>query len=848
MVVRVDRGLVVSSFAGLSLACSPTPSSGDDEVGTSSSESSSSESDTGEGTDTSDTGELEPIVLEWDELGPELRLVRGSDVLLRFLADGFQLGEVAQVLDSSSYDPLFVEPDAWRIVSAAETIEDTPTRVEVTLIFEGGARTHLVVEELAAGRFAASWTPEPNGPALGLLRLSPQVDAQEGFYGLGEVFDRPEQRGSVRALQLEFDLALESSNNEVHVPVPFITGTRGWGMYVADDHPMVFDVAKSANDRVTATVGTGPASEAGLNFYLFGAEHPLDITGHYYAVSGSPHRPARWALGPWIWRNENDDQAQVEQDMQTLRDLDLATSAIWVDRPYASGVNSFDFEATGFPDPQAMIDQAHALGLRFALWHTPYLDPGDPSVASLRSEAELLGYFPPKTALLTSNWAEPIDFTNPDAYAWWQDKIDQYTTMGVEGFKLDYAEDVTVGLDGVRTVWAFADGSSERTMHKGYSRFYHRVYQDRLPASGGFLLARAGTHGDQVNVDVIWPGDLDATMARQGELVDGYTSVGGLPAAVVAGLSLGPSGFPLFASDTGGYRHSPPSPETFVRWFEHTALMPVMQIGTGTSDVAWDFDLQVLDWYRELTRLHLRLFPYLWTHVVRLEQDGRAIVRPLGLAYPELGIHPSFDYMLGDALLVAPVVDEGATTREIGFPPGRWIHWWTGEVIDAAEGGATMKTVAAPLGQPPLFLRAGDLVPLLRPTIDTLAPTTMPGINAGEVDSYASSAGRLTVRTSAGPSHELVLFDKTTLSRQELAGTMTLSFQPGDEFVFGAIFEVVALGSAPTSVMDQQGEVPMLDTAALAEVDRGWSFEPAELGGTLRVVIGSGNADVTIVR
>ena len=77
---------------------------------------------------------------------------------------------------------------------------------------------------------------------------------------------------------------------------------------------------------------------------------------------------------------------------------------------------------------------------------------------------------------------------------------------------------------------------------------------------------------------------------------------------------------------------------------------------------------------------------------------------------------------------------------------------------------------------------------------------------------------------------------------------MTLSFQPGDEFVFGAIFEVVALGSAPTSVMDEQGEVPMLDTAALADVDRGWGFEPAELGGTLRVVIGSGNADVTIVR
>src|SRR5262249_13883847 len=155
--------------------------------------------------------------------------------------------------------------------------------------------------------------------------------------------------------------------------------------------------------------------------------------------------------------------------------------------------------------------------------------------------------------------------TNPDAYAWWQDLVRNYTNMGVEGFKLDYAEDVVPGLTNGRNVWEFYDGSDERTMHEGYTLLYHQVYQETLPAEGSFLLCRHGTWGDQVNASVIWPGDLDASFAKNGEMVDDYVSVGGLPATVIAGLSLGASGYPFFGADTGGYLHSPPDKELFTR-------------------------------------------------------------------------------------------------------------------------------------------------------------------------------------------------------------------------------------------------------------------------------------------
>jgi len=277
-----------------------------------------------------------------------------------------------------------------------------------------------------------------------------------------------------------------------------------------------------------------------------------------------------------------------------------------------------------YPDPQAMIDEAHALGFRMALWHAPY--PGEKTVhaKALHDHAVANGFYPPTNGLLVNNWGRPVDFTNPAAYAWWQGLIRKYTDMGIEGFKIDHGEDVLVGLWGVRNVWAFHDGSGERTMHRGYQWFLHKVYAETMPAGGGFILARNSTYGDQAHVNVIWPGDADSSFAKHREKVklpDGseYVSVGGLPATVVYGLSLGPSGFPFLGTDTGGYRHAaPPDRELFVRWFQQTALSSCMQVGNDSSSMPWDFeakgkplyDEESLGWYRDYARLHLRLFPY----------------------------------------------------------------------------------------------------------------------------------------------------------------------------------------------------------------------------------------------
>ncbi len=785
--------------------------------------------------------------VDFDAASLELKLLRDADVLLSFPSSGLQLGTVPALDDSRSYDPVYLDEEiSWHIVTGAEVRSPTAAIVEVSLRFSDNYEALLTLVEHEAGRVEATLVPQPGEHPVAFYRLLPQVDASEGFYGLGSVLDTPEHRGKERAMQLEIDSSVDSLNNEAHVPVPLLIGTRGWGLFVEDPHPGLFEVATWADDLVQVTYGTGQDSAQGFRFHLFAADHPLDITKRYYDTTGDPLLPAPWALGPWVWRDENEDEAQVRSDMQTIRDLDLATSGYWIDRPYASGVNTFDFDPSLFSDPQGMIDFGHDMGFRMALWHTPYVDQEQSPV--LHQEALDGGYFPPQTPTILNNWSAPIDLTNGDAYDWWQDLIRRYTDMGIEGFKLDYAEDVVVGFGGGRMRWEFGDGSDERTMHTDFARLYHRVYAETLPDAGGFLLCRSGVYGDQVNVSVIWPGDLDATMnEHRASAVDedgsSYTATGGLPASIVYGLSLGPSGFPFYGSDTGGYRHPPPDREVFTRWFQQTALSTVMQVGTNTNDVAWEFeedngfDEEMLGWYRDFTRLHLRLFPYLWSYARRLATDGRPIARPLGLAYPDLGAHPAYSSLLGEQLLVAPVVVYGDRQREVPFPSGRWVDWFTGEVFE----GPANTMVSAPLSKLPLYLREGGIVPLLRDGIDTLAPSSLPD----QVDSFANDKGLLHLRIFPGPQSNFEVYDGSVIRQEQVEGTVTVGVAQGEDYQLGMVLELMGFDAVPTVVLLDGTAIDEVADPATEESLPGWRFDEGP-GGLLLVRVPAGSHEVSV--
>jgi alpha-D-xyloside xylohydrolase len=756
------------------------------------------------------------------------------------------LGTVDAVDDAANYDPWGFVGDqptyaplggfAIRGATRFSLDEVRADAVVVSLEHDGGFESSLTISVERDDTFRLELAPR-DASQVAWLRYAFAVPESEAFYGLGEVFDHVNHRGLTRAMQLEVD-ELESANNEAHVPVPFFIGTRGWGFFVESSFPGAFDMAAADPLRVSATFGTGTRSADGLVGHWYAAQHPLDVTRAYYETTGYPELPAEWAHGPLVWRDENDDQAQVEADLATLRDLDLATTGVWIDRPYATGVNTFDFDAPRFPDPDAMLRKARDLGFEVALWHVPYLDEGDPNVAPLVSFAEDAGFYPEQVGLLLNGWGRPLDLTIPEAVSWWQDQLSAYTDAGVLGFKLDYGEDLVPSLLNARNVYRFDDGSDERTMHRDFTLLYHRTYAELLPDGAGMLLCRAGKWGSQtVGPIIVWPGDLDATFWKHRDEVtvdgDPLLAVGGLPASLVAGLSLGPSGFPLYGSDTGGYRHSPPTPEVFRRWFEQTALSSVMQIGTSTNDVAWEFgDDELLASYRFYTRLHLRLFPYLRSLALEVPVTGRPLMIPYGLAFPEEGAHPDDEYLLGPSLLVAPVVEGGVDSRTVRFPAGSWVDFWSGTVID----GPAEYEITAPLGRIPLFLRRGALVPMLRQTIDTLSPTGQPD----RVDSLATDPGLLHALLTVGDEPtSTTVFDGATFELTPTDAGFDLGWRDGTRWDRGAVFEIVAAGTTPPSAVRVDGLLlePSASREAFDLAAQGAYFDPDDRNGTLWVKI-----------
>jgi alpha-D-xyloside xylohydrolase len=838
-----------------------------------------------------------------------LTLQRGGKTLLSFGADAFQLGVVGSLTDMSpSFDPFWLNNAA---VAQPAGLSWLSLPVNGALKLVKSSATELMVEaDYAGARATIDFTVDPSGRVAALLvptittskevvayiRLRFTAGATEGFYGLGEWGDTVNQRGKVRPMQVEADGTLESGYDENHTPIPLLFGTNGWGVFVESDRVGLFDVASQDSTTIEITYGTADASTGGLRFHLFSEASPLDMMKHYYDLTGYPRLPAQWALGPILWRDALDEsgpgtaQAQFLSDASMIRSLHLATSAMWFDRPYATGVETFDFKPAVYPDPATMLQTAHDMGFRYAIWQAPYTGTSgseDPA-PDQNAYATAHHFFPPVTGLKLNNWSEPLDLTNMDAYQWWTTNLQLYTAMGVEGFKLDYGEDIVPGILGARRVWQFANGKDERTMHYGYTLLYHQIHADLLPADGGFLLTRTGRWGDQVHGMVIWPGDLDSTFAQQGDPLPNtmMKAVGGLPSALERGLSVSVSGFPFYASDTGGYRTHVDSTtgqsicadhETWLRWVEANALQTAMEVGDNCSELPFDRGAphhsgitpdeqsQELTDYALYASLHMRLFPYVWTYAQQITKTGRPILRPFGFVYPQSNQHPNDEFLLGDSILAAPIVaaaagtagtpvpgpfackpggDGGGTapaTRNVTLPPGNWIGWWDGQ---SHAGGGSL-TVTVDVDTLPLFLAEGGIVPMLRDTLDTMAPVS--AANQATIDSFATDPGVLWVRIAPGTTAtSFTVYDGATIRQQKQSGALTLGFAPGDAPVFkeGVLFEVIGVATSPGSVTNDS--TPLMGASSLAslkEATTGWFHDPCAAGGTLWVKV-AGSAKV----
>jgi alpha-D-xyloside xylohydrolase len=548
-------------------------------------------------------------------------------------------------------------------------------------------------------------------------------DAADGYYGLGERFNELNHTHQIIRNGSQDNGGPKGS--ATYKPIPFYLSSTGYGLWVDTTAEAVFDLNASSREDVSITV---PAQKLRV-VLIQGPQFPR-ILDRFTAMAGRSMLPPYWSFAPWVGRDYHRNDADVRDDMEKTRTLGLPTSVILVDSPWATGYNSYQFNPKQFSDVPSLVKDLHGAGFKLVLWHTSWInnqtarphEEGFADKIDVKSSnydlAAAHGYFvkdkngQPYQGKWWKGQGSLIDFTNPEAKAWWQGQVGLAVKAGADGFKDDDAEGNFQGDA------RFADGTDPRLMRNRYAVLYNRameeVIQNQLHGNG-ILFIRSATVGNQ-NLAVLWGGDNESNFSPEN----------GLPTVVTAGLGAGISGMAFWTADLGGYLtpKGPANPRLFMRWTQYSAFSPTMELLSTSNRGPWDYGEDALKNYRKYAVLHMSLFPYRYAAAQEAAKTGMPIMRALVLEYQndQRAREAKDEYLFGPDLLAAPVIDEN-TSRAVYLPDGQWIDYWSGKHLSGGD-----EVIAdAPPDVLPLYARAGAILPKIPEDVMTLVPPAESG-------------------------------------------------------------------------------------------------------------------------
>lgn len=499
------------------------------------------------------------------------------------------------------------------------------------------------------------------------IRQMLSLSVGELVYGMGERFTPFVKNGQ------SVDIWNEdggTSTEQSYKNIPFYITNKGYGVLVNHPERVSFEVA---TEMVTRTEFSVKGSY--LDYFLINGPTMKEVLTRYTDLTGKPSLPAPWTFGLWLstsfTTNYDEETVMSFVDGMLNRGIPLRTfhfDCFWMKEFHWS---DFLWDSRVFPDPAGMLKRIKAKGLNICVWINPYI--GQESY--LFDEGMKNGYLIKRTNGQVWQWDawQPgmaiVDFTNPAACKWFQDKLEVLLDMGVDCFKTDFGE--RIPTENV----AYSDGSDPVKMHNLYTYLYNKCVFDLLERKRGkgqaVLFARSATVGGQ-KFPVHWGGDCWSDYESMEESLHG-------------GLSLLMSGFGFWAHDIGGFE-STSTADVYKRWVAFGLLSSHSRLhGSSSYRVPWVYDEEAVDVVRFFTRLKASLMPYLYKTAIDTSRSGVPTMRSMVLEYTEDKTCHYVDkqYMLGDNLLVAPIFND-QSIAEYYLPKGTWTDFFTGEEKEGA--------------------------------------------------------------------------------------------------------------------------------------------------------------------
>lgn len=641
-----------------------------------------------------------------------------------------RIASVKEIRHTPSYPPLNY-PLVTELGHVQVTLSSNPLRLAVKRESDG-----LVLETIEPIRVLT----RADGTVL-QCKLEFRSPSNEAFYGFGERFNAFDQRGS--RLDNYVYGQYTGQGKRSYIPVPFFISSRGYGYWLATDCQAEFDLAAARSD-CWAVTGQMDDPLVGLEMKIFFQMHPRSIIQAFTDLTGKPKLPPAWVFGLWMSSNDWNSQAEVLRQLHLTQQHQIPASVlvieawsdeinfyIWNDAEYQQKPSSqnysmadFDFPAEGhWPDLKEMIDELHQADVRLVLWQIPVIKHGEAREnlddrLNLKDQEYAIqhGYVvkkadgSPHRVEAHMPWfagSLVLDFTNPEAADWWLKKREYLLTeLGIDGFKTDGGEHIWDsetkfynGLRGSRGI---------NTYPIAYELAYQRFLQTHR-REDYVLFSRAGYTGAQ-RVPCHWAGDENSTW-------DAFR------ASIRAMLNVGLSGVPFMGWDIAGFAGPIPGSELYLRATAFSVFCPIMQYhsdGNGRripsrDRTPWNIqeqtnDPNVIPVFRDFANLRMNLLPYIFGQAWESSQSGVPLMRPLVLEYPadETCKEYPYEYMFGEALLVAPVTEDNAYPWSVYLPSGEWSDFWTGETYQ----GPRVMDMDVPRDRIPVFQKRGSIVAL----------------------------------------------------------------------------------------------------------------------------------------